>query len=151
MATKRKAVRRSARGAPGRVVAARGRRPDVILDVDCEGGMLFLVLRNIGDDLACRVTVKFSPELVGLGGERIVSDAAVFRRLAYLAPQKSIRVFLDAAHLLFARGTENSFRARVRYRDRGGREFSETFTHDLEVYRDLPEMAGAPSGAPCAG
>jgi hypothetical protein len=105
--------------------------------------LLFLVLRNIGDDLACRVSVKFSPELVGLGGERVVSDATIFRRLAYLPPGKSIRVFLDAAPLLFSRRKENSFRARVQYRNRSGNEFSETFTHDLDVYRDLPEAAGA--------
>jgi hypothetical protein len=145
MATKRKVVRRTAGGARSRS-AARAYRPDVILDVDCEGGLLFLVLRNIGDDLACRVSVKFAPHLVGLGGERIVSDAAVFRRLAYLPPQKSIRVFLDAAHLLFARGTRNSFRARVQYRNRAGSEFSETFAHDLDVYRDLPEMVGSAPG-----
>ena len=70
MATKRKVVRRTPGKGGGRVAAGRT-RPDVILDVDCERGLLFLVLRNIGDDLACRVSVKFSPELVGLGGDRI--------------------------------------------------------------------------------
>jgi hypothetical protein len=140
MAAKPKTVRRTARGARS-PAATRTHRPDVILDVDCEGGLLFLVLRNIGDDLACRVSVKFSPDLVGLGGERIVSDAAIFRRLAYLPPQKSIRVFLDAAPMFFARSAQSSFRARVQYRNRGGEEFSDTFTHDLDVYRDLPEIA----------
>jgi len=139
MATKRKAVRRKPGGA-SKGAATSGRRPDVILDVDCEQGALFLVLRNIGNDLACRVSVKFSPDLVGLGGERVVSDAAIFQRLAYLPPGKSIRVLLDAAPLLFARKQENEFRARVRYRSRSGKEFSETFAHDLDVYRDLPEV-----------
>jgi len=142
MATKRKVVRRATGGAKGRVVA-RERRPDVILDVDCERGLLFLALRNIGDDLACRVSVKFSPDLVGLGGETVVSDAAIFRRLAYLPPGKSIRVFLDTAPLFFGRAREDSFRARVQYRSRSGTPYSETFTHNLDVYRDLPEAAGA--------
>jgi hypothetical protein len=31
----------------------------------------------------------------------------------------------------------------VQDRNRSGNEFSETFTHDLDVYRDLPEAAGA--------
>lgn len=145
MATKRKAVRRKPGGARKRAPANR-RRPDVILDVDCEQGALFLVLRNIGDDLACRVSVKFSPDLVGLGGERVVSDAAVFQRLAYLPPGKAIRVLLDAAPLLFARQQENKFRARVQYRSRSGKEFSETFAHELDVYRDLPEAAGSSIG-----
>lgn len=145
MATKRKVVRRAPGGAGGRVAARRG-RPDVILDVDCEQGLFFLVLWNIGDDLACGVSVKFSPKLIGLGGERVVSDAAVFRRLAYLPPGKSIRVFLDAAPLLFGRRQENSFRAHVRYRNRSGNEFAETFTHDLDVYRDLPEAASSTIG-----
>jgi len=145
MATKRKAVRRKPGGASKRAPAS-GRRPDVILDVDCEQGALFLVLRNIGDDLACGVSVKFSPALVGLGGDRVVSDAAIFQRLAYLPPGKAIRVFLDAAPLLFARKQENEFRARVQYRSRGGKEFSETFAHDLDVYRDLPEAASSSNG-----
>jgi hypothetical protein len=145
MATKRKTASRAA-GGTGRRVSARERRPDVILDVDCEQGSLFLVLRNIGDDLACRVSVKFSPDLVGLGGERIVSDASIFRRLAYLSPGKSIRVFLDSAPLFLGRPQEDSFRARVQYRSRSGKEFTETFTHDLGVYRDLPE-AGRSEGS----
>jgi hypothetical protein len=140
MATKRKIARRNPGSAKGRV-AAHKRRPDVILDVDCEQGLLFLVLRNIGDDLACHVSVQFSPDLVGLGGERVVSDAAVFQRLAYLAPGKSIRVFLDVAPLFFGRSREDSFRARVRYRSRSADTFAETFTHNLDVYRDLPEAA----------
>jgi len=145
MATKRKAVRRKPGGVSKRATAS-GRRPDVILDVDCEQGALFLVLRNIGEDLACRVSVKFSPDLVGLGGERVVSDAAIFQRLAYLPPGKSIRVFLDATPLLFARKQENKFRARVQYQSRSGKAFSEIFSHDLDVYRDLPEAAGSSNG-----
>jgi len=64
--------------------------------------------------------------------------------LTYLPPGKSIRISLDSAPLLFARRKENSFRARVQYRDRSGNEYSETFAHDLDVYRDLPEP-GSPS------
>lgn len=132
MATKRKAGRRT---------AARGRRPDVILDVDYEQGLMFLVLRNIGNDLACHVSVTFMPRLVGLGGERVVSDAAIFRKLAYLAPGKLIRVFFDSGSSFFGRQKETAFRARVQYRDRSGVAYAETFAHDLEVYRDLPETA----------
>ena len=144
MATaKRKAVRRAS-GKPGGRADVSARRPDVILDVDCERGLLFLVLRNIGADLACRVSVDFSPKLVGLGGDRVVSNAPIFRRLAYLPPEKTIRILLDAAHLLFARQQKSAFRARVRYRNRSGDEFSESFAHDLDIYRDLPEIARAP-------
>lgn len=146
MAAKRKAVRRKPAGAIARA-PGHGRRPDVILDVDCERGLLFLVLRNIGDDLACQVSVQFSQKLLGLAGDRIVSDAAIFRNLAYLPPGKSVRVFLDSAPLLFGRRKENSFSARVRYRNRSGNEYSEIFAHDLDVYRDLPEAGGVSGGS----
>ena len=141
MAAKRKVVRRTPRKVGARSVE-RARRPDVILDVDCEQGMLFLVLRNIGKDLACEVSVKFAPKLLGLGGERVVSDAAIFQ-LAYLPPGKSIRVFLDTAPSLFGRQKDNSFSARVQYRDRSAHKYAESFSHDLDVYRDLPQ-AGCP-------
>ena len=142
MATKPKAVRRIPGMVSGRAIV-RARRPDVILDVDCEQGLVFLVLRNIGDDLACQVSVKFSPKLLGLGGARVVTDALIFRKLAYLPPGKSIRVFLDAALSLFGRQKKNSFRAHVEYRDRSEHEYAEIFTHDLDVYRDLPEAGSA--------
>ena len=144
MATKRKAVSRKPSGSTRRP-PDHGRRPDVILDVDCEQGLLFLVLSNIGDDLACQVSVRFSHKLLGLAGDRVVSDAAIFRNLSYLPPGKSIRVFLDAAPLLFGRQKENSFRAHVQYRNRSGNEYTETFAHDLDVYRDLPEAGRSSS------
>ena len=121
------------------------RAPDVILDVDYENGAFVLVLVNIGGDLACEVKVKFGRKLAGIAGQRAVSEAGVFRKLAYLRPGKAIRVFLDSAPLLFARRKRNAFRADVRYRDRTGNEYAQTFIHDLDVYRDLPEMRGVAS------
>jgi len=130
------------------VSRAAERAPDVILDVDYENGAFVLVLANIGDDLACEVRVTFAPKLVGIAGSRTVSEAGVFRKLPYLRPEKAIRVFLDSAPLLFARRKRNAFRAEVRYRDRRGKDYSQTFVHDLDAYRDLPEVRGVASPPP---
>ena len=98
-----------------------GHGPDVLLDVDYDEGMLFLVLKNIGDQPAFDVSVRFSRQLKGVGGQKVVSAARIFQGLALLRPGKELRVFLDLAHLLFRRRKRNRFWARVTYRDPIGR------------------------------
>ena len=42
----------------------------VILDVELERGLFYLVLENLGDEPAHAVRVRFNGPLSGLGGER---------------------------------------------------------------------------------
>ena len=84
---------------------AEGSRPDVIVDLDFEGGLLFLAVRNIGDRPALDVTTTFNRKLLGLGGGTDVSALPLFRNIPFLAPNKEIRTLLDTAGSWFARGT----------------------------------------------
>ena len=45
-------------------------RPDVIVDVVFEEGLLFLSVANVGDRAALDVKTTFNRKLVGLGGQR---------------------------------------------------------------------------------
>ena len=122
-----------------------GHGPDVLLDVDYEEGLLFLVLKNIGAQPAFDVRVRFSRQLKGVGGQKIISATRIFQALSMLRPDKELRVFLDLAHLLFRRRKRNQFWARVTYRDRRKKLFAERFVHDLDAYRDwgdVQRMAG---------
>ena len=113
---------------------------DVILDVEFDRGLLFLVLENLGDGPAHGVRVRFEEPLHGLGGERRIDRLQVFRRLEFLGPSRSIRIFLDRSALFFAREEPTAVDVRVTWRDDRGRRGSRTIRRDLAAYRDFPYL-----------
>ena len=112
-------------------------RPEVIVDLDFERGLLFLLVRNIGDRPALDVRTTFNRKLVGLGGSKDVSALPLFRNIPFLAPGKEIRTILDSAGSWFARRRATKITARVAYRDADGADYRGTMNHDLEIYREL--------------
>ena len=123
---------------------AKHRRPfreaDVILDLEFEDGLLFLVLENIGFRPAHSVRVRFAGPLRGLGGEKRIDRLRIFQRLELLGPRRRIRIFLDRAALLFARDEPTAIEARVAWRTDDDKRRSRTIRHDLDAYRDFPYL-----------
>jgi hypothetical protein len=117
-------------------------RPEVIVDVVFEEGLLFLSVRNIGERPALNVRTTFNRKLVGLGGAKDVAALPLFRRIAYLAPGKEIRTLLDSAPSWFARTRSTALTARVAYTDPEKKAYKGTMTHDLEIYRELAYVKG---------
>lgn len=110
---------------------------EVIVDVVFERGLLFLVLANTGDRAAHAVRVKFDRAFTGVGGAKRMHRLALFRKLEFLAPRKSIEVFLDRSDAYFARGEPTELSARITWRTSDGARRATTVNHDLEIYRDL--------------
>lgn len=110
---------------------------EVILDVVFERGLLFLVLANTGDRPALVVRVKFEQRFTGVGGTKRIDRLALFRKLEFLAPHKSIEIFLDRSADYFARKEPTTLTASVAWRTSGGERRRSTIVHDLEIYRDL--------------
>jgi hypothetical protein len=110
---------------------------EVILDVVFDQGLLFLVVANIGDGAAHSVRIKFDQPFSGVGGAKKMQRLALFRRLEFLAPRKSISVFLDRSGSYFARDEPTQLTAAVSWRTPEGERRSSTIHHDLEIYRDL--------------
>ena len=131
--------------------AAERRRPpreaDVILDVEFEDGLLFLVLLNSGLGPAHAVRVRFGGPLRGLGGDKRVDRLRIFQRLELLPPRRRIRIFLDRTALLFARNEPTELEARISWRTDDGERRSRTVRHDLDAYRDFPYLE-VPRDAP---
>jgi hypothetical protein len=116
------------------------READVILDVELDRGLLFLLLQNLGDLPAHAVRVRFDQPLHGLGGDRRIDRLQIFRRLEFLGPRRCIRVFLDRTALFFARDEPTELEVTVTWRtDRGERRRRE-IRHDLAAYRDFPYL-----------
>ena len=123
---------------PGAVTERR--EADVVLDVELERGLFFLVLKNLGDEPAHSVRVRFDGPLSGLGGERRIDRLQLFRRLEFLGPRRRVRVFLDRSALFFARGEATAFGVRVAWRTDRGERRSREIRHDLAAYRDFPYL-----------
>jgi hypothetical protein len=113
---------------------------DVILDVELERGLFFLVLENLGGEPAHSVRVRFDGPLSGLGGERRIDRLQLFRRLEFLGPGRRVRVFLDRSALFFARDDPTVFGVRVAWRTDRGERRSREIRHDLAAYRDFPYL-----------
>lgn len=119
--------------------------PDVIVDFVFERGLFFIAIKNISDQPAYKVSVKFSQKLYGLGGAREVSALPLFRNIEFLAPQKEIATFLDSSDSYFARKQPTKVEAQISYRDAAGAKHSVSIAHDLEIYRNLA-VTGRPEG-----
>jgi hypothetical protein len=113
------------------------RDAEVILDIVFDRGLIFLVVENTGDRPAHGVWVKFDKPFSGVGGTKKMQRLALFRKLEFLAPRKSISVFLDRSALYFAREEPAQLTAAVSWRTSAGERRSSTIHHDLEIYRDL--------------
>jgi hypothetical protein len=123
---------------PGAVTEHRD--ADVILDLELDRGLLFLVLENLGRLPAHTVRVRFEQPLHGLGGDLRVDRLQIFRRLEFLGPRRRIRVFLDRTVLFFGRDQPSELVVTVTWRtDRGERRRRE-IRHDLAAYRDFPYL-----------
>jgi hypothetical protein len=126
-------------------------RPDVIVDIIFEDGLLFVAVANIGSQPAQRVRVAFDPPFNGLGGAASIPELPLFRNIEFLAPSRSIRTFLDSTTAYFARGEPEAIAATITYYDRSGQEFCCTIRHDLAIYRDLAFVPKAERNSPPYG
>ena len=113
---------------------------NVVLDVDYKSGAFELVLVNLGDDVAFDVRVEFSRPLHGAGGRIPISELPLWSRLTVLLPGKEIRVFFDTAPNVFRNRHKKKFSAKVTWRGATRQRFEAKYQHDLDAYRDMPEI-----------
>jgi hypothetical protein len=116
-------------------------RPDVVLDVEFDQGLLWLVVANIGDRPALAAQVRFDKPFRGLGGSVEVSALRLFRRIEFLPPGKGIRTLLDASPAYFARKEPTKLAATIAFRDDAGQGYERRVVHDLAIYRDIAYLA----------
>jgi hypothetical protein len=111
----------------------------VIVDFICREGILFVVLRNIGERSAYRVTTSFDKPFTGLGGSKRISELRLFRRLEFMPPGKEFRQLVDPLAGYLRRRQPTRLAATITYRDRDGRRYNDVIVHDLRVFEDLGE------------
>ena len=111
--------------------------PHVIVDFVFDRGLFFIAVRNISQQPAYKVSVKFNHKLYGLGGAREVSALPLFRNIEFLAPQKQIATFLDSSDSYFARKQPTKVKVQISYLDAEGDKHNISIAHDLDIYRTL--------------
>ena len=116
---------------------------NVILDFLFDDGLLFVSIANVGDAPATDVVVEFDHPVRTADGAEL-GAMALFRRLTFLAPCRSITAFVDSSAAYFARGEPEKIAVSIRWSDPDGETRSAVIRHDLGVYRDLPFMPGRP-------
>lgn len=112
-------------------------RPEVILDFAFEGGLLYVVFRNIGTRPALNVRTRVTPPVKGLGGTQELSSLAIFENIEFFAPGKEIRFLLDSSAAYFDRKEPAAVTAQLDYRDAEGTPYKTLVRHNLEIYRSL--------------
>jgi hypothetical protein len=111
--------------------------PDVLLDVEFDRGLLFLVVANAGERPALAVQVRFERPFRGLDGTVDVSALRLFRKIEFLPAGKEIRTLLDSSAAYFARREPARLAATISFRDERGGRHERRIVHDLAIYRDL--------------
>ncbi|MGH9871136.1 MAG: hypothetical protein ACRD9S_01580 [Pyrinomonadaceae bacterium] len=112
-------------------------RPEVILEFLFDRGLLYISVRNIGNQPGIGVSVKFDKKILGLGGTKEISAMAVFKNIEFLGPQREILSLLDSSSSYFKRKQPTKISALVTYQDLEKRRYEISIKHDLEIYRDL--------------
>ncbi|MBX2823001.1 MAG: hypothetical protein KTR29_25095 [Rhodothermaceae bacterium] len=112
---------------------------DVIVDFIFEDGLLFVSIQNVSDEPAFDVTVTFDQQIIGPEGDRTINEMALFSKLAFLAPRKQIKTFLDTREAFFENNNFTVVTATVSYRDlaTGQVPRKHSMKHDLEIYKDI--------------
>ena len=116
---------------------------DVSVDFVFEDGLLYVLVANIGERPALKVSCRFEPAFHGLGGSVEVSRLPLFRNIEYLAPGREIRTLVDSSAAYFASREPTKLEIAVTYRDEDGARRQATIAHDLGIYRDLAYVVPA--------
>ena len=109
----------------------------VVVDFEFDRGLLYVVVRNIGQAPALGVSTTFDKAFRGLGGRREMNALGLFRRIEFLGPGRELRTLLDSSAAYFARDEPTLLTATVAYRTAGGERRKHAITHDLSIFRDL--------------
>jgi len=113
------------------------RQPEVIVDFIFEDGLFFIGVKNIGAAPAHDVSVAFDKKFTGIEGAKEISALPLFKKIAFLAPQKEITAFLDHSASYFRRRQPANIRATITFKDNSGAAHKTVVKHDLRIYKDI--------------
>ncbi len=111
--------------------------PEVILDFVFEDGLFYISIKNIGARPAYKVSTQFDKTIVGVEGNKTISELPLFKCIEFLPPDKEIKTFLDTSSSYFSRNEPTVISTQIRYQDSRGKKYLNTIKHNLEIYREI--------------
>lgn len=113
----------------------------VVFDIVFEDGLLFFEISNRATMSVTNVVAVFRKPVLAPDGVTDLTNLRIFKGIAFFAPGKAIRIFVDSVPSYFARRQPNIVHVVLTWRE--GREIvSRKIAHDLRIYRDLPYIVG---------
>ncbi|MDG6999939.1 MAG: hypothetical protein JRN15_12585 [Nitrososphaerota archaeon] len=114
--------------------------PDVIVDFECEEGMLYVSIQNTGSLPAYKISVEFDKKIRGIENEKEISSLNLFKSIEFLPPGKKIRAFIDSFPSYVIRKQPMMVQTTITYSGKNRRKFVESIKHNLLIYKDLPDI-----------
>jgi hypothetical protein len=112
-------------------------RPEVILDVIFEDGLLYIAIKNIGRKSAYKISVNFEQQFTGVEGQKPISELPLFNLIEFMPPQKEIRTFLDSSTAYFSRKEPEIISAQVNYESVRSAKYRTIIVHNLGIYKEI--------------
>jgi hypothetical protein len=113
------------------------RKPVVIVDFIFDQGLLYIAVKNIGARPAYKVSTRFDKEIIGVAGQKKISDLALFKCIEFLPPQKEIKTFLDSSAAYFNRNEPVMISTIISYEDARKKHYVNKIDHNLEIYKEI--------------
>jgi len=114
-----------------------GKNPDVIIDFECDDGILFIIIENTGDDSAYDVAVRFNKKILGMQKTKNISSLQIFQSLKFLPPGKKIKILVDLFQFYLAGKQPLLISASIFFRNKKKQMFQNLIQHDLSIYKDI--------------
>ena len=116
----------------------RQRCPNVLVDFSVKEAGIYLTIYNLSPHPACQLCIQFDQPLKYFNGCKDLSIHPIIQEISYLAPFKSIELFLDPIDIFFYHLKVDHLCIDWRYEDERGHCFQRQNIHDLKIYRNLP-------------
>ena len=113
-------------------------KPNILVDFKMIDEVLYLVIINASIHPAYQVCNSFSSPIHGYNGTQKINELKMVKDLPYLAPFKSISIFIDPKLIFFQNLTESVITIETHFKDDEGCKHSISRTHDLSAYQQIP-------------
>lgn len=114
--------------------------PDVIVDFEYDGGLIFIVIENAGGDSAYDTSVRFNKKILGMQKTKDISSLRIFQSLRFLPPGKKIRILVDLFQFYVAYRQPMQISTTVSFYNKQKQTFQNTIWHDLSIYSDFADI-----------
>jgi hypothetical protein len=116
---------------------SKSRTGSLVVDFEIDAEMVFIVIKNPGQVPLRNVKIKPSSPILGLEGKTDIAKLSIFEEIAFLAPDKEIKIFVDSYESFFRNLKDWLISFNIRYQDEKNRSYKSKITHNLEIYADL--------------